>query len=164
MYCNCINKYKSSTVYVIYTSIFVIQQSSINTLHVILLAWSLFFLKWPQNTQHYTNLNVFCFCSGATNTLRLFQDKSDPYLFRWNFDSPVKSWKMLIVEENWKCETVHAISLCVFIFFYGPVVTESKGELDSVMRTVCDPTTFAQVSIETGIWWYFRGHGGLFDY
>lgn len=46
---------------------------------------------------------------------------------------------------------LYMLFLCVFIFFYGPVVTESKGELDSVMRTVCDPTTFAQVSIETGI-------------
>lgn len=45
--------------------------------------------------------------------------------------------------------------------FYMTVVTEFKGYLDTVTRTVCVPTTFVQIPPETDTCWSLRGYRGI---
>jgi len=90
---------------------------------------------------------MFCFCTDATYlcTLRLFRAKFDPYLLRYILDQSVwvKSRKIVVVGH---LLTVQTMFVCIF---YWTVVPEFKGDLDTHTRTVCVPTTFAQVPPET---------------
>ena len=53
--------------------------------------------------------------------------------------------------ESWNCGTVQAMFVCII---YGTVVTETefKGDFDTVTRTACVPTTFAQRQTPAGLW------------
>lgn len=91
------------------------------------------------------------FCTGATDccTLRLFVVISDPYVFKWISEPPdwVKSREFVVLGN---LETVKLYMPCLYVL-------ESKGDLDTVRRTVCVPTTFAQLPAETGTCWSLKG-------
>lgn len=44
---------------------------------------------------------------------------------------------------------------------YGTVVTQFKGEIDTVTRSVCVIATFTQVPTETGAWWSLNDPDGI---
>ena len=119
------------------------------------------FPKVAQNTQKSKKLKNVILCTGATDfcTLRLFRVKFDPYLFRWIIDLPVwvKSRKIVVLGN---LETVKLYKVCFVCILCGTVVTVAQGELDSVTRTVCVPTTSAQIPTETDTCWSLRGYRG----
>lgn len=75
-----------------------------------------------------------------------------------------RSTSIFQIKENdgfrdpWNCETVHAMSLYIF---YVTVVTEFRGDLETVMRPVCVPVTFAKVPTERGTDWSLKHHKGI---
>lgn len=55
-------------------------------------------------------------------------------------------------------KTVQAMMMCIID---GTVVTQCKGEIDTVTRSVCVIATFTQVPTETGTWWSLNDPDGI---